>query len=120
MIVENTSMDVSTWMALESAMQGDQPRRGVDRKTLGRIWGFARPHRWALLSFLVLSVIGAALTVATPILAGQVVDIIVAQGDASTVVQLALVIAGLAVLDAGAGLLGRWLSSRIGEGLILD
>lgn len=113
-------MDISTWMALESAMQGDQPRRGVDRKTLGRIWGFARPRRWALLGFLALSVVGSTLTVATPILAGKVVDIIVAQGDAAIVVQLALVIAGLALVDAGAGLLGRWLSSSIGEGLILD
>ena len=43
-----------------------------------------------------------------------------AQGDAATVVQLALVIAGLALLDAGVGLLGRWQSSSIGEGLILD
>jgi ATP-binding cassette subfamily B protein len=113
-------MDVSTWMALESAMQGDQPRRGVDRKTLGRIWGFARPHRWSLFMFLALGVVGATLTVATPILAGQVVDIIVAQGDPATVVQLALLIAGLAVLDAGVGLVNRWHSAKIGEGLILD
>ena len=34
-------MDVSTWMALESAMQGDQPRRGVSGATLRRIGGFA-------------------------------------------------------------------------------
>jgi ATP-binding cassette, subfamily B, bacterial len=113
-------MDVSTWMALESAMQGDQPHRGIDRKTLWRIWGFARPHRWALLYFLLLSIVSAALTVATPILAGRVVDLIVAQGNATTVVQLAVLIAVLAVVDAGVGLISRWQSARIGEGLILD
>ena len=34
--------------------------------------------------------------------------------------RLALIIAGVAVLDAGVGLLERWQSSRLGEGLILD
>ena len=29
-------MDVSTWMALESAMQGDQPRRAVSRNRVVR------------------------------------------------------------------------------------
>ena len=36
------------------------------------------------------------------------------------VVDLALVIAGLAVADAGITLGERWMSSRIGEGLIYD
>jgi ABC-type multidrug transport system fused ATPase/permease subunit len=60
------------------------------------------------------------LTVATPLLAGRVVDGIVGHARAALVVELALVIAGLAVLEAGIGLASRWQSSRIGEGLILD
>jgi ABC-type multidrug transport system fused ATPase/permease subunit len=114
------NMDVSTWMALESAMQGDQPRRGVNRATLVRIAEFARPHRRALVLFLLLSVVSAVLTVATPVLAGQVVDAIVGQSEVSTVVGLALLIAALALLEAGVGLAERWLSSSIGEGLIFD
>ena len=70
-------MDFSHWMALESAMQGEQPRRTFSRATLRRIAAFARPHRRALVAFLVLSVVGAVLTVATPVLAGQVVDEII-------------------------------------------
>ena len=60
------------------------------------------------------------LTVATPVLAGRVVDEIVDGGSSSTVVALAIVIAVVAVLDAVVGIVGRWQSSRIGEGLILD
>ena len=70
-------MGFSHWMALESAMQGDQPRRAFSRATLRRIVGFARPHRRALVAFLLLSVVAAVLTVATPVLAGQVVDEII-------------------------------------------
>ncbi|WP_345893782.1 ABC transporter ATP-binding protein [Nocardioides sp. TF02-7] len=40
--------------------------------------------------------------------------------QSGVVVTLALVIAGVAVVDAGIGLVTRWLSASIGEGLILD
>jgi ATP-binding cassette, subfamily B, bacterial len=113
-------MDVSTWMALESAMQGDQPRRGVSRATLDRIWEFARPHRRTLAMFLVLSVVSATLSVATPVLAGRVVDAIVQWQAVEVVVGLALLIAAIAIAEAGIGLVERWQSARIGEGLILD
>jgi ATP-binding cassette, subfamily B, bacterial len=113
-------MDFTHWMALESAMQGEQPRRAFTKATLTRIWGFARPHRRGLAAFLVFSVVAALLTVATPVLAGRVVDEIVGGGDTGRVVVLALVIALVALLDAVVGIAGRWQSARIGEGLILD
>ena len=113
-------MDFSHWMALESAMQGEPPRRTLSRETLRRIVDFVRPHRRALVLFLGLSVVGAVLTVATPVLAGQVVDEITSDGSTSTVVWLGVLIAAIALLDAGAAIAERWQSARIGEGLILD
>ena len=113
-------MNFSHWMALESAMQGSQPRRTVSRATLRRILAFAKPHRRALVAFLVLSVVGAVLTVVTPVLAGEVVDEITSGGNSGRVVTIAVVIALVAVADAAVGLASRWQSSRIGEGVILD
>jgi ATP-binding cassette, subfamily B, bacterial len=113
-------MDFSHWMALESAMQGTPPKRTFTRDTLARVWGFARPHKRSLAAFLLLSVAAALLTVATPILAGWVVDEIVGGGDRGRIVVLALLIAGLALVDAGVGLAERWQSAKIGEGIILD
>jgi ABC-type multidrug transport system fused ATPase/permease subunit len=49
-----------------------------------------------------------------------VVDAIVHNGRPATVVLIAVVIAVVALAEAGIGLLTRWLSSNIGEGLILD
>lgn len=69
---------------------------------------------------MVLSVATALLAVATPVLAGRVVDVIVSGGEEGTVVRLALLIALIAFAEAGLGLTSRWLSSRLGEGLILD
>src|SRR5918994_1229244 len=119
-MLPSMQMDFSHWMALESAMQGDQPRRAFSRSTLRRILAFARPHRRALTGFLVLSVVAALLTVATPVLAGQVVDEIVEGQDEGRVIGLAGLIAVVAVFDAVVGIASRWRSSKIGEGLILD
>jgi ABC-type multidrug transport system fused ATPase/permease subunit len=113
-------MDFGHWMALESAMQGDQPRRAFSRTTIRRIGAFARPHRRALIAFIALSVLTAVLTVATPVLAGQVVDAIVDGRSQSTVLVLAGLIALIAVLEAVVGIAERWQSARIGEGIILD
>nr|WP_246157577.1 ABC transporter ATP-binding protein [Catellatospora sichuanensis] len=101
-------------------MNAQDERRPFSRVTLRRILGFARPHRKQLLAFLALSVVGAVLAVATPILAGQVIDTISDGGPEATVVWLAVIIAGLALAEAGLSLGTRWLSATIGEGLILD
>ena len=93
---------------------------GLRKGTIRRVYRFAGPHRGKLAVFLLLTMVSAVLAVSTPLLAGRVVDAIVGSGAVSTVVWLAVAIAGLAVLDAGLGLVERWQSSRIGEGLIYD
>ncbi|HYT39114.1 MAG TPA: ABC transporter ATP-binding protein [Acidimicrobiia bacterium] len=113
-------MGFSHWMALESAMHGERSKRSFTLATLRRIAAFARPHRRALIAFLVLSVVSAVLAVATPVLAGWVVDAIIKHGSEGRVLFLAGVIAAVAVLDAVVGIAERWQLSRIGEGLILD
>jgi ATP-binding cassette, subfamily B, bacterial len=113
-------METTAWMSLYHAMNAEEERRPFSMATLRRIGGFARPHRAQLVNFLVLSIVTAVLAVATPLLAGQVVNAIVAGGDLRVVIGLALVIAVIAVTEAGLGIVARWLSARIGEGLILD
>ncbi|MDT0446846.1 ABC transporter ATP-binding protein [Streptomyces johnsoniae] len=114
------SMEMTAWNALYNARHAKDDQRPFSRETFRRIAGFARPHRGALVWFLVLSVGSALLAVATPVLAGRVVNAITDGAAERTVVSLALLIAGIAIAEAGVGLLARWLSARIGEGLILD
>ncbi|GAA1354019.1 ABC transporter ATP-binding protein [Falsarthrobacter nasiphocae] len=92
----------------------------VSRATLKRIVEFARPYRGRLIAFLAVSLLGALLSVATPLLAGRVVDEMVVGGSRTVIVWIAVAIAGVALLDAGVGLLNRWLSAQIGEDVILD
>ncbi|MEV6587447.1 ABC transporter ATP-binding protein [Streptomyces acidicola] len=112
-------METTAWTQLHSVMNA-QERRPVARATLRRIAAFARPHRNRIAQFVLLSVVTAFLAVATPVLAGRVVDAIVSGHDEGVVVRLAVLIALIALAEAAFGLLGRWLSANLGESLILD
>lgn len=114
------SMETTAWTQLHSVMNAEAERRPFARETLRRIAGFARPHRRRMTLFVLLGAATALLAVATPVLAGRVVDTIVSDGDSATVVRLALLIALIAVAEAALGILGRRLSASLGEELILD
>ena len=115
-----SNVNIDMWMALHSAMQGGESRRGVTKATVRRVASFARPHRRTIISFLLLATASAILGVATPVLAGRAVDAIVEGRATSTVIGLAMVIAVIALVDTAVGLVERLQSSRLGEGLILD
>jgi ATP-binding cassette subfamily C protein len=114
------SMETTAWTQLHSVMNAERERRPFALATLRRIGAFARPHRRRIALFVLLGVGTALLAVATPVLAGSVVDTIVSHGDEGTVVRLALLIALIAVAEAVLGVLGRRLSATLGEHLILD
>ncbi len=115
------SMEMTAWNQMYRSMHtnGDD-HRPFSRVTVRRIMVFARPLSSLLVGFLILSVVAAVRAVATPVLAGRVVDAIVQGRAYGTVLVLAVIIAVVALLDAGTGLVNRWLSARIGENLILD
>lgn len=114
------SMEGVAWSSLYKISDAKNSKNGISRESVRRILTFAVPYRSKLLIFIALSIVGAVLAVATPVLAGRVVDVIVARGAVSTIVWLAVVIALVAIADAGVSLVTRWYSARIGEGVILD
>ena len=88
--------------------------------TVKRIFKFALPYRTNIFIFLATVVVDAALVVATPLLLKQLIDDGVIPRDGAVVTRLALFVGLLAIADAGFNMLGRYFSSRIGEGLIYD
>ena len=89
--------------------------REIPPGTWRRVFRFAAPYRTELAVFLALIIADALIGVATPILAGRVVNEITRHGHVRVIVQIAFVIAGLAVVDAGLSFAQRWYSARIGE-----
>ncbi len=92
----------------------------IERQTVRRVFGFARPHRRLIGAFLALTIVDAAMVVVMPLLVLKIVDDGILAGDRGLVTLIALAMAGVAVLTAGIAVLSGWLSSRIGEGLIYD
>jgi ATP-binding cassette subfamily B protein len=114
------SMESVAWSAMWRAQRGSIDDHPFSRESLSRIWRFARPYRAQIAVFVALSVVTSALAVATPLLAGDVIDVITDGGPVGVVVRIAVLIAAIAVAEAGLGVLARWFSSRLGEDLIAD
>jgi ATP-binding cassette, subfamily B, bacterial len=116
------SFDHATaWRAMSSARNRDKLRNAqVPKGTWRRVFRFAAPYRADLLIFLVMVIGDALIGVATPILAGRVINDITRNVGARAIIDIALIIAGLAFVDAGLSFAQRWYSARIGEGLIYD
>jgi ATP-binding cassette subfamily B protein len=88
--------------------------------TIKRIFKFALPYRTNIFIFLATVIVDAALVVATPLLLKQLIDDGVIPKNGEVVTRLAIFVGLLAIADAGFNMLGRYFSSRIGEGLIYD
>jgi ATP-binding cassette subfamily B protein len=108
----------AAWRSLRSDRSVVNNR--IERRTVRRVLGFARPHRRLIGAFLALTVIDAAMVVVMPLLVLRIVDDGILAGDRGLVTTIALAMAGVALLTAVIAVVSGWLSSRIGEGLIYD
>ncbi len=113
----------SPWTVMRSYRRDPAvTEKKLPKGTARRIGRFAEPYRRELTVFLLTVVASAVIGVATPVLAGRVINQISSRDPGATgvVVRIAIVVAALALLDAVLSLAQRWYSARIGEGLILD
>ena len=115
-------MSMSTVWQTYQSMTRDRSVAGqrVSTGTVRRILGYARPYRVIIALFLGTLIVTSLLSVAQPLLFKRIVDDGISVGNASLVTWTALAIAGLAIAYAAFGIVGRWYSARIGEGLIFD
>jgi ATP-binding cassette subfamily B protein len=85
-----------------------------------RIVAFARPYRAKLAVFLILIIIDALLGAANPLLYRAIIDDGILPRNSGFIIQVGVVLVILAIADAGLSLWQRWISARIGEGLIFE
>ncbi len=92
----------------------------VTKGTARRMLSFARPYRRILAGFLGLVVVDAVIGVVNPLLFRSIIDKGIPEHDRTLIVGLALVAAALAVVDTVLSIGIRWVSAKVGEGLIFD
>jgi ATP-binding cassette subfamily B protein len=102
-------------------------RRGEDVRgqkvtpgTARRILRFAAPYKRLLLVFFVLVVVDSVIGAANPLFYREIINRGIIGQRAGLVITLALVVAGLSILDAALSLGERFASARVGEGLVFD
>jgi len=99
-----------------SAIEG----ASLDRSIVRRVGEFARPYRAQIAGFLGAIVAAALLGLVPPLVTKWIIDEAIPNGDRGQLSLLAGFAVAAAIADAGLSLVERWLSARIGEGLIYD
>jgi ATP-binding cassette subfamily B protein len=92
----------------------------VTKGTTKRMFSFARPYRKILIWFLVLVVIDAVVGIINPLLFRSIINNGIEQGDKQLIITLSLIAAGIAIVDTALTIAIRWVSAKVGEGLIFD
>lgn len=88
--------------------------------TTRRIIRFSKPWRGMLVGFFALVVIDALFTIANPLIYREIIDKGILTGNTALIIRLALLVAGIAVLDAGETLWRTGLSAKIGAAMVYD
>jgi ATP-binding cassette subfamily B protein len=95
-----------------------------DRGVVRRVLRFARPYRTMLLAYLGVIVAVALVQLIPPLIFRQIIDEAIPRGIDQGDRGLLHLLAGLAVLaamgSAALAIVDRWLSARVGEGVIYD
>ncbi|MET7356500.1 ABC transporter ATP-binding protein [Streptomyces mirabilis] len=103
------------------APKSDKAARGrIKKGTVRRIVPYAFAYPWSMTLLLLSTVIDAVVTVAGPLVLMKVIDDGILPGHTDTVVWLCVVVAGLALVEAGSMYVSAWCSGRIGEGVVYD
>jgi ATP-binding cassette subfamily B protein len=85
-----------------------------------RILRFAKPYRKLLYVFLAIVVLDAAIGAINPLILREIINNGIIGHHRSLIIDLALLVGGLAIIDAVFEFFERFISAKIGEGLIFD
>jgi len=94
--------------------------KALDRRTVGRVWRFARAYRPMLALFLAAIVVTSVLDIVPPLIFRRLIDFAIPRRDLGSVTALASVAVVVAIGSSAGSVVQRWFSARIGEGLIYD
>jgi ATP-binding cassette, subfamily B, bacterial len=110
------------FMGVMRSMRRDDSvtQQKVTKGTARRMFRFARPYRRILAWFLVLVVIDAVIGVVNPLLFRSIIDKGIPDHNKGLIIGLAGVAALLAIVDTGLSIGIRYVSAKVGEGLIFD
>ena len=106
------------WSYISHDPSQGKPR--VDRKLLRRVLEYARPYWWMVLVVLVAIVAISLIELLPPLILRQLIDVTLPDKDLQQLTLLALALLAIPVLSGLIDVGQRYLSARVGEGIIFD
>ncbi|MEO6458495.1 MAG: ABC transporter ATP-binding protein [Chloroflexia bacterium] len=106
------------WSYIRHDPARDKPT--VSRALLKRVAAYARPYKGRI-AFMLVTIIGISLlSIIPPLLFRNLIDVIIPNKDIGSLNWLVLAMVAVPLFSGLLGVLQRYLSSQIGEGLIFD
>lgn len=99
--------------------QGDEKPK-VTRELLLRVLNYAKPYWWHIAGMLVTILLGTGLSLLTPLIFRNMIDVVLPAKDTQRLVWLGLGLLFIPALNGGINVLQRRLNSTVGEGVIYD
>ena len=90
----------------------------VDRAKILRAWQFGRPYKKLLIGYIVTAFLTSFYGVLPPLVFRRFIDHTIPARDLAEVNLLAIVLIVLTIANSALGVLTRWMSTRLGEGVI--
>jgi ATP-binding cassette subfamily B protein len=106
------------WSYLRYDESKGRPR--VDSRLLGRVVAYARPYWGYVLLILLAIAVTSLLGLIPPLLYRDLIDKVLPEGDVARLNLLALAMIGIPLTSGLIGVGQRYLSARMGEGIIFD
>ncbi|NNK91588.1 MAG: ABC transporter ATP-binding protein, partial [Acidimicrobiia bacterium] len=108
----------SWWSYVRYDEEQDRPQ--VDRILLRRVLSYGRPYQGKLTLVLVTIVIISLVSVVPPLLMRRLLDVAIPEADLGMVTLLGIGMVAVPVMNGIIGVLQRWATAAVGEGIIYD
>lgn len=109
-------MHYAWWMSMK---QGDE-KPTITRELLLRVLTYARGYWWHIGGMLVTILLTTALSLLTPLIFRNMIDVVIPNKDMNGLILLSLSLLLIPALTGGINVIQRKLNSSVGEGVIYD
>ena len=103
----------------QSIRAGDEKPK-VTRELLLRVLKYAKPYWWHIAGMLVTILISTGLSLLTPLIFRNMIDVVLPAKDTQRLIGLGLALLFIPALNGGINVIQRRLNSTVGEGVIYD
>ncbi|MGE5321606.1 MAG: ABC transporter ATP-binding protein [Actinomycetota bacterium] len=100
----------------DSSVIKQKVKPGTAKRTLS----YAAPYAGLLTLFLAVVIIDAGIGIANPLIYREIINNGILKGNSQLIIQLAILVAVLGLLDGALGMAQTYLSSKIGAGIVLS